>query len=195
MTGRTSSPAAAGRDEAPRERILAAATALIRRGGVRDVRVQAVAADAGVSTPLVYHYFGNRAGLVRAALSAVVTADAPPAPPAGAGPRDRVLALLTGGVDDAPDRRAAAAMRNELAASALFDPELAALLAADTARREAAVAAVLGDAARGADDAAVVARGLVGLADGLVERWLGGLLPAERAHDLLARAVDATVAP
>jgi AcrR family transcriptional regulator len=199
----TVSPAGAPGDASPQARILAAATAHIRRGGVREVRVQAVAAEAGVSTPLVYYYFGNRAGLVRAALAAAV-ADAPePAAPAGASPQERLVALLAGAVDDAPQRREAAAMRNELAASALFDPELAALLAADTARREAAVVAALrastsddhgtrtDDTADATGDTAAVARGLVGLADGLTERWLGGLLDAERVHALVGRAVDA----
>ncbi|MGX6448175.1 TetR/AcrR family transcriptional regulator, partial [Patulibacter sp. S7RM1-6] len=77
MTASASSEVGAA---APPQRILAAAAALIRRGGVRDLRVQAVAADAGVSTPLVYHYFGNREGLVRAALAAAV---ADPEPPPG----------------------------------------------------------------------------------------------------------------
>lgn len=231
----TASPGSATGDASPQARILAAATAQIRRGGVREVRVQAVAAEAGVSTPLVYHYFGNRAGLVRASLAAAV-ADAPaPASPADASRRGRLAALLAGGVDDAPERRQAAAMRNELAASALFDPELGALLAADTARREAAVLAALRDCATdgprartigagagaearaeaeaegeagakgeagaaracpGDADAAAtaVARGLMGLADGLAERWLGGLLTAERVHALVTRAVDAVVA-
>jgi AcrR family transcriptional regulator len=209
----TASPGSATGAPTPQERILAATAAQIRRAGVREVRVQAVAAEAGVSTPLVYHYFGNRAGLVRAALAAAV-ATAPESTvaggpvsdtPADASSRDRLVALLAGPVDDAPERREAAAMRNELAASALFDPELAALLAADTARREAAVVAVLrrpapadviaaADGAAIGDDAAAVARGLVGLADGLVERWLGGLLTAERTHALVARAVDAVVA-
>lgn len=204
----TASPGSATGDVPPQARILEAATAHIRRGGVRDLRVQAVAADAGVSTPLVYHYFGNRAGLVRAALAAAV-ADGPAIQPAADAPRrDRLVALLAGGVDDAPEHREAAAMRNELAASALFDPELAALLTDATARREAAVAATLdaGPAAGGATTAlctpepatragetAALARGLVGLADGLVERWLGGLLTAERVHALVARAVDAVV--
>ncbi|WP_022926881.1 TetR family transcriptional regulator [Patulibacter americanus] len=193
----TASPAGAPGDVLPQARILAAATGQIRRGGVREVRVQAVAAEAGVSTPLVYHYFGNRAGLVRAALTAAV-ADAPdPAASANASPRERLVALLAGGVDDAPERREAAAMRNELAASALFDPELGALLATDTARREASVVAALRDhatASHEGDEAAVVARGLVGLADGLVERWLGGLLAADRLRALVGRAVDAVVA-
>jgi AcrR family transcriptional regulator len=217
----TASPAGAPGDAPPQARILAAATAHIRRGGVREVRVQAVAAEAGVSTPLVYHYFGNRAGLVRAALAAAVAGGSAPAPPAGASPRDRLVGLLVGVVNDAPERREAAAMRNELAASAVFDPELASLLAADTARREAAVASALrssgagrtggatdgatGGAADGVrpgaagaapavDDAGAAARGLVGLADGLAERWLGGLLTADRVHALMARAVDAVLA-
>jgi AcrR family transcriptional regulator len=198
----TASPGSATGEPSPQARILAAVTAQIRRGGVREVRVQAVAAEAGVSTPLVYHYFGNRAGLVRAALAAAV-ADAPNAEaPAGAPARQRLVALLAGGVEDTPERREAAAMRNELAASALFDPELAALLAADTARREADVVAALrsapacgtgGTGPTAGDAANAVARGLVGLADGLVERWLGGLLRAERVHALLERAVDAVV--
>jgi AcrR family transcriptional regulator len=187
----TASPARATGAQPPQERILAAATAQIRRGGVREVRVQAVAAEAGVSTPLVYHYFGNRAGLVRAALAAAVAGGPDPCPPADAPLRERLVALLVGVVDDAPERRGAAAMRNELAASALFEPELAELLAADTARREAAVVAALPTVS--GDDAGAVARGLVGLADGLVERWLGGLLAAERVHVLVGRAVDALV--
>jgi AcrR family transcriptional regulator len=193
----TASPASPVGAPAPQERIVAAATTLIRRGGVRDVRVQAVAAEAGVSTPLIYHYFGNRAGLVRAALSTVAGASIA-AGPADAPPRERLLALLAGAVDDAPEHRGAAVMRNELAASALFDSELATLLSGDTALREAAVAAALRDARAGAlgdHDAAVVARGLVGLADGLVERWLGGLLTPERVHALLARALDAVLEP
>ena len=212
----TASPVGTPGDAPPQARILAAATAHIRRGGVREVRVQAVAAEAGVSTPLVYHYFGSRAGLVRAALAAAVADEPDLATAVGTPPRDRLIALLAGGVDDAPELRQAAAMRNELAASALFDPELAALLAEATARREAAVAAALRQQAGsrgkgagaqgtpaqgqapadgGAEEAAVVARGLVGLADGLAERWLGGLLTAERVHALVARAVDAVVGP
>jgi AcrR family transcriptional regulator len=193
----TASPGSATGEPSPQERILAAATAQIRRGGVREVRVQAVAADADVSTPLVYHYFGNRAGLVRAVLAAAVADSPDPAESVGVPPRDRLVALLVGGVDDDPECRRAAAMRNELAASALFDPELGALLAADTARREAAVVAALrdhGTAGAGGGEVAGVARGLVGLADGLVERWLGGLLPADRVRALVGRAVDAVVA-
>jgi TetR/AcrR family transcriptional regulator, repressor for neighboring sulfatase len=52
-------------DEA-RRLILEAAQALIARTGPEGLRLQEVAACAGVSHPLILHHFGSRAGLVRA---------------------------------------------------------------------------------------------------------------------------------
>jgi AcrR family transcriptional regulator len=52
--------------EATRARILAAAEQLLTRQGVGAVRINAVAATAGVDKVLIYRYFGGRAQLVRA---------------------------------------------------------------------------------------------------------------------------------
>ncbi len=52
--------------EATRARILAAAEQLLTRQGVGAVRVNAVAATAGVDKVLIYRYFGGRAQLMRA---------------------------------------------------------------------------------------------------------------------------------
>jgi AcrR family transcriptional regulator len=51
-----------------REAILAAVARVIARRGVRGLRVEDVATEAEVSAPLLYYHFGNRAGLVKAAL-------------------------------------------------------------------------------------------------------------------------------
>ena len=57
-------------DEQPaaRERILAAAVARIASDGVDDVRIARIAMDAGVSPPLVHHYFESREMLLAEAL-------------------------------------------------------------------------------------------------------------------------------
>jgi AcrR family transcriptional regulator len=52
--------------EATRARILAAAEQLLTRQGVGAVRINAVAATAGVDKVLIYRYFGGRAQLMRA---------------------------------------------------------------------------------------------------------------------------------
>jgi AcrR family transcriptional regulator len=56
--------------EAPaaRERILAAAVRRIATDGVDDVRIARIAQDAGVSPPLVHHYFSSREALLAEAL-------------------------------------------------------------------------------------------------------------------------------
>ena len=49
-----------------RNLILDAAIGVIARTGVRGLRVEVVAAEAGVAVSLIYYYFGSRKGLVRA---------------------------------------------------------------------------------------------------------------------------------
>ena len=50
-----------------RARLLDAAVFVIDQGGVKALKVRDVSARAGVKEPSVYHYFGNRDGLVEAA--------------------------------------------------------------------------------------------------------------------------------
>jgi AcrR family transcriptional regulator len=52
-----------------RTRLLAAAVDAIDSAGVLGVRVRDVAEKAGVAVPSVYHFFGNKDGLVDAALA------------------------------------------------------------------------------------------------------------------------------
>ena len=48
--------------------ILEAAVRVIAQHGVRGLRVETLAAEAGVSTALIYYHFQNRAGVLRRAL-------------------------------------------------------------------------------------------------------------------------------
>jgi AcrR family transcriptional regulator len=50
-----------------RERLLAGAITLLEQGGEAAVRVETVAAMAGVARPSLYHFFGDRDGLIVAA--------------------------------------------------------------------------------------------------------------------------------
>ena len=52
--------------EEARQLILDTAQRLIARGGPEGLRLQDIAAEAGISHPLILHHFGSRAGLVRA---------------------------------------------------------------------------------------------------------------------------------
>jgi AcrR family transcriptional regulator len=70
--------------EDARQLILDTAQKLIARSGPEGLRLQDIAAEAGISHPLILHHFGNRAGLVRA-LARRATAEL----------RDRLLAAAS----------------------------------------------------------------------------------------------------
>jgi AcrR family transcriptional regulator len=69
--------------EEARRLILDTAQQLIARTGPEGLRLQEIAAAAGISHPLILHHFGNREGLVRALTQQAVTEL-----------RDRLLAAL-----------------------------------------------------------------------------------------------------
>lgn len=123
------------------ERLLEAAIELIDTGGEAAVRIDAVAASAGVKRPSVYHFFGDREGLVVAAqaeryrrtlffgmpnLAKIVRACATP---------DEFVRLLTDWMRlvTAPDGEARRRIRIQVLGSAASRPELRVLIeAADT---------------------------------------------------------------
>src|SRR5260370_23171471 len=69
--------------EEARRLILESARQLIARAGPEGLRLQDIAADAGISHPSILHHFGSREGLVRALTQQAV-----------AELRDRLLAAL-----------------------------------------------------------------------------------------------------
>ncbi len=187
-----------------REPILRAAAELISRHGVRGLRVEQVAATAGVSLGLIYYHFAGREGLVRATL-AYANEKAPstvlleePAP--GTTGYEAVVEALSAELDEDLLVRTNNIVWNEVSASAVFDADLRAELMRVTSAWDDAVAAGVrrgvADGSIAADvDPLVAAQLLTSLIDGLSERWLAAVLPLDQARALLRDAVEQLLRP
>ncbi|MER7765106.1 TetR/AcrR family transcriptional regulator [Streptomyces sp. NPDC097619] len=174
---------------------------MIARQGVRGLRVADLAAEAGVSTGLVYYHFKDRPGLLRQALAFIgdradrytLAADeqAPPGPAESAGPRQALERMLLLEFQDLPEVRENSTAWGELRAHSVFDPELREDLAAAGAAWTAEVADHLVALHPEAPAPAVTAAAerLTALLEGLSVRWLSGLIPLEHARELLRTAV------
>jgi AcrR family transcriptional regulator len=160
-----------------RQAILDAAIAVIARRGVRGLRVEQVAAEAGVAVSLIYYYFVNRNGLVRATLD---HANQRAARNRGASAEAMLLAELDESAHDT------SVVRGEVLASAVFEPALRDGL------REASEAWT--DLVAGAIGSRESAERLTALADGLSARRLAGVITRERAEELLRGAIAAEAA-
>ena len=162
-----------------RRLILDSAIGVIARTGVRGLRVEAVAAEAGVAVSLIYYYFGSRKGLVRATLDHANERAASAAP---AGVRATLLAEL----DEAA--RETSTVWGEIQASAVFEEDLREQVREATDTWVALVAEAIAAEAPHADARAAAER-LTALVDGLSNRWLAGALDRERARELLEAAI------
>jgi AcrR family transcriptional regulator len=162
--------------------ILDAAIAVIARRGVRGLRVEEVAADAGVAVSLLYYHFGTRDGLVRATLDHANERSSK-APVSG----DRAAEqILLGELDE--EARDSSIVWGEVLASAVFEPSLREQLRAANDTWTALVAERF--AAAHADiDPQEAAERLTALIDGLSARWHAGLITRERACELLEGAI------
>lgn len=181
-----------------RREILRAAAAAISQHGVRGLRIEHVAARAGVANSLLYYYFTNRNGLVRAALdysnqqapsTALVEAQHE-----GSG-YEAVLAALLAELDETPEIRDNNIVWNEAAASAVFDTELRPDVERVTRAWEEAVAAgirrgIADGSIREDADPRLSARIVTVLVDGISERWLAGAMSLEDAHRTLRVAME-----
>ncbi|XAS68854.1 TetR/AcrR family transcriptional regulator [Micrococcaceae bacterium Sec5.7] len=180
-------------------RILTAATTCIARNGVRGMRVNDVAAEAGVSPGLLYYHFTDRAGLLAATLEHInkqVSKD-DSAPSSDAGDRTRHFRhLLLDEIKDDADVRRNSVAWNELRACSIFEQELAEPLSRTTAEwnREIAHAIAAANAGISQDEAAVTAEILTSLVEGISGRWLSGFITADHARLLLTTAIDSLTA-
>jgi len=170
-----------------RERILQACRREIATHGVRGLRVQRVAKDAGVSLGLVYYHFEDRAGLLSATIDAVneaVQTRQPEFTPSQAG-RDAVAELLAAEFGDEAGTREDSVVWNEIRAIAVFERELQEALGTTTRAWEARLAAPL--ARSGVPDSAIPATAtlLTALVEGLSSRWLSGQLDTSTAQQLV----------
>ncbi|UQA94150.1 TetR/AcrR family transcriptional regulator [Streptomyces halobius] len=183
--------------------ILEAATRLIARRGVRGLRVEELAAEAGVSTGLIYYHFGGRAGLMRRTLEFInerAGRYTEPSVSPDTDPRGCLEEMLLLELQDVPEVRENSTAWGEFRASAMFDPELREQLreataqwvddAGDLIRRAQEAGTVRGEVV-----ATDVAERLTALVEGLGERWLTGAIPLGRARDLLRAAVILELGP
>lgn len=178
--------------------ILEAAARVIARRGVRGLRVEELAAEAGVSTGLIYYHFKDRTGILRHTLEFIndraeryTTAHVAEAGPLG--PREELDQILLLELQDTPEVRENSSAWGELRASAVFEEVLREDLAKATLVWVQEVAALLGQVQPMASPAALAgaAERLTALLEGLSMRWLSGGLRIDHARDLMHDAVEA----
>lgn len=188
-----------------RSELLDATITVIARRGVRGLRVQEVAAEAGVSVPLIYHYYGNREGLLAAALAAVndradrySTEAAHPA----ATPREELTARLLGELQDTPEVHTTSSAWGELRWASVFDDTLrpdVARLTAEWVDHIAALVEQVQDHEKTSDPDGrrphETAEILVALVEGLSGRWLTGAIDVPHLRHLLELAVTRELPP
>jgi AcrR family transcriptional regulator len=190
--------------------ILEAATRMIAQAGVRGLRVEQVAEQAGVSTALIYYHFSDRAGLLRETLAFVYDrADRYTSPYPGPGAADARGALeqvLLLELQDDENVKENSTAWGELRSTAIFETDLREQLL-DATRRwiddvttlvekaltEQGDPAGVSTGASGGDSAAIAER-LTALVEGLSERWLSGSIALDRARQMLREAITVELA-
>ncbi|MDH6708803.1 AcrR family transcriptional regulator [Kitasatospora sp. MAA19] len=184
-----------------RTEIVRAATRVIARRGVRGLRVGELAAEAGVSTSLIYYHFTDRAGILRETLEFIgERADRYTAEPdrenPGNDPRTELEQALLLELQDAAEVRENSTAWGELRASAVFESGLRDDLARATHSWVHEIAGLLGRThpAGTAPAHAASAERLTALLEGLSVRWLSGSLSLDQARRLLGEAIDAELA-
>ncbi|KAF0964410.1 TetR/AcrR family transcriptional regulator [Rhodococcus sp. T7] len=182
--------------------ILEAAVRVIAQSGVRGLRIEKLAAEAGVSTALIYYHFQDRAGVLRRALEHIneraerYTTEAL----ASTNPRTQLEQTLLLEIQNTPSVRENSIAWGELRATAIFDEDLRDQLRDATRAWATDVESLIveAQAAELADpdaDPADAAERLTALIEGLSERWLSGSITLERAQQLAAGAITAELGP
>ncbi|MFB7471313.1 TetR/AcrR family transcriptional regulator [Kitasatospora sp. NPDC056184] len=181
--------------------ILEAAARVIARRGVRGLRVEELAAEAGVSTALIYYHFKDRTGILKQTLEFIndraeryTTERAADAPPLTA--REELEQTLLLELQDSVEVRENSTAWGELRASAVFDETLREDLARATRIWVQEVAELLGTVRPMSSAVALAgaAERLTALLEGLSTRWLSGSLPLAHARTLMTDAIDTEVA-
>ncbi|AJF63789.1 TetR family transcriptional regulator [Streptomyces vietnamensis] len=185
-----------------RRAILEGAARVIARRGVRGLRMDELATEAGVSTALIYYHFKDRASVLRHTLEFISDRadrythasdeDGP------GGPHDALQELeqsLLLEFQNLPEVRENSIAWGELRASAIFEPELRGDLARATLTWIHDVADLLSCVRPSTPAPALTAAAerLTGLLEGLSTRWLSGALPLDHARRIVKEAVSIEV--
>ncbi|MBP2477232.1 AcrR family transcriptional regulator [Crossiella equi] len=180
-----------------REALVAAACRMIARTGVRGLRVEEVAREAGASTALIYYHFRNRAGLLGAVMDHVdEQAVAYTSVTASGTGRELLAAVLLAEFQDRKKVRENSAVWGELRAASVFDKAVREMIGRATARWHEDVALLVragqtdGSVPADLDPEAAAVR-LTALVEGLSTRWLARLLPTGAAHRAVLAAIAA----
>ncbi|MFE0103591.1 TetR/AcrR family transcriptional regulator [Streptomyces sp. NPDC059009] len=182
--------------------ILRAAARVIARRGVRGLRVSEVAAEAGISTALVYYHFKDRAGILHRTLEFIsdraerYTGGHPGQGSREDNPRQALERSLLLEFQDRPEVRENSTAWGELQATAVFDPELREALAGARLIWLRRLTDALGriHPASPASARTLGAERLTATLEGLSTRWLSGLLRLEHARELMREAIAVEVA-
>ncbi|GCD97877.1 putative transcriptional regulator, TetR family protein [Embleya hyalina] len=178
--------------------IMEAAARLIARRGVRGLRIEELAAEAGVSNGLIYYHFKDRAGVLRATLEFIndraerYTADRVAAEHR-TDPRSVLEQTLLLEFQDTAEVRENSTAWGELRASAMFDALLRTELAEATHVWDGEVADLITAVlpAAPAWRALEAAQRLTALLEGLSGRWLSEGLTLDHARTLILAAIEA----
>jgi AcrR family transcriptional regulator len=180
-----------------RRSLLDAAIAQIAAAGTRGLRVDDVAARAGVSTALIYHHFGDRSTLLREALTHVGDrAEAYTAAASGTG-RQRVITVALAEIQDDPTVRMNSSAWGELRGAAIFDDSLQPALVAQLERWHNDLTELItlgwadGSICRADQSAEATAAAVTAVIEGFSGRWLSGVLDTGEARTALAAACNA----
>ncbi|MER5968998.1 TetR/AcrR family transcriptional regulator [Streptomyces sp. NPDC002055] len=186
-----------------RTMILQAAVRVIARRGIRGLRVEELAEEAGVSTALIYYHFGDRAGLLRRTLDHInerAERYTEPAACPDTDPRAHLEQMLLLELQDAPEVVENSMAWGEVRATAVFDPELREQLRASTEEWNEYATDLIRRAQEGGTVRTDVAAGdaaerLTAMVEGLSERWLSGSASLERVRNLLRGAIVVELGP
>ena len=183
-----------------KRQLIEATFEVIERGGLDGVTIAAVAKAAGLSTGIVAHYFGNKDGLLEAAMRHLLRALSEAIAShrsdlSDDSPRSVLHAIINGTFD--PSQTSPAAMRTWLSfwTASLNKPQLRRLQRIYEKRLHAKLAAQFGRALP-PEQARSAATGLAALIDGLCLRGTLGDGPFDvaQARELTAAYVDGQLA-
>ena len=183
-----------------RTALLVAAIDEIARSGTRGLRVELVAKRANVSPALIYHHFGDRSGLLQAALEHIgERADAYTANGTGTA-HERLQRVLIDEIQDNKVVRTNSAAWGELRDAAIFDKALRPTIARLTQRWNDDIAELItlghtdGSIHRSIDPIAASQR-LSACVEGVSSRWLTGMLTTTAARAHVSAIAEALLQP
>ncbi|MGH3862271.1 TetR/AcrR family transcriptional regulator [Actinokineospora sp.] len=184
-----------------KQQLLGATCRVIARDGIRGMRVENVAAEAGVSTALIYYHFGDRAGLLAQAMQHVNTrAESYADAEEGKTGREQLMLQVLGEFQDDDLVRENSAVWGEVRGAAVFDEALRPVVSAATEQWVTDLADFIeqgrqdGSIAPDVDAHAVSTR-LTALIEGLSNRWLARLMSTADARHHLTQIVDQELTP